>query len=139
MAILDKIKNKIKKSIDKEITKTKNVSIPVSISTDIKSNKKGIARSLDIMYYNILKSPYITEKTAMMGKDNKYTFKVEKSTNKIDIKRAVESIYNVNVVNVATINTASKNVRLGAHQSRISGFKKAIVTLKEGDKIDIGV
>lgn len=134
MAILDKIKKSVKKSAEKEVKETKK-----SAALEAKTDKKGIAKSAGLVYYNILKQPYITEKTAMMGQENKYAFKVEKSANKVDVKRAVEKIYNVKVVNIAMINTASKNVRLGAHHGRKSGFKKAIVTLKEGDKIDAGV
>jgi len=72
-------------------------------------------------------------------KENKYVFKVPNNINKIDVKRAVEDVFNVSVVKVAIANTASKKVRLGRHEGRKSGFKKAMITLKEGDKIDIGI
>jgi len=126
MAILDKIKKTVKKD------ETKKTAVAVK-------SEKSVAKSVDVVYHDILKAPYITEKTAMMGQQNKYAFKVSKNTNKIDVRRAVEAIFEVKVVSVAMLNTASKNVRLGRHEGKKSGFKKAIVKLKEGDKIDIGI
>lgn len=82
-------------------------------------------------------SPVISEK-AMSGNDKRtYTFKVGRSANKIMVKQAVEALYKVTVVDVRTANTAAKQLRRG--RSRITGirpgYKKAVVKLKEGDKI----
>ncbi len=137
MTILDKLKKTVKKD-----DSTKDIEVQKKNQSKVdqpKTEKKAIAKAADFVYYNILKAPYITEKTAMMGQENKYVFKVLDAVNKIDVRNTVESIYDVTVINVAIINTASKKVRLGAHQGRKPGFKKAIVTLKDGDKIDIGV
>ncbi len=87
--------------------------------------------------YEIIKEPIITEKT-MTLKDNfnKYTFMVDKKANKIEIKNAVEQLFNVTVLDVATINVLPKFKRMGKHEGYTSAYKKAICKLADGDKID---
>lgn len=90
-----------------------------------------------IKYYDIIQSPIITEKTmALKENENKYTFKVLKSANKIEIKNAVEKIFNVKVISVNTINVLPKHKRVGQHEGFKPAYKKAICKLAEGDKID---
>ncbi|MDD3726000.1 MAG: 50S ribosomal protein L23 [Candidatus Ratteibacteria bacterium] len=88
--------------------------------------------------FKIIKFPIVTEKATGAVADNKYTFKVEKKARKMQIKRAVEEIYNVSVekVNIVNIPAKKKNYRFRIEGYK-SGYKKAIVTLKEGDKIAI--
>ena len=89
----------------------------------------------------IIKKPVITEKmTAISEKLNKYAFIVDKNANKIEIKKAVEKLYDVKVEAVNTMNyagkTKSRYTKSGVVSGRTPAFKKAIVTLKEGDTID---
>lgn len=89
----------------------------------------------------IIKKPVITEKATMLtDKRGAYTFKVEKSANKYQIKKAVEELYNVTVVSVNTIlvkgKAKSRYTKTGLVSGRTSDYKKAVVVLKEGDKID---
>lgn len=89
----------------------------------------------------IILKPIVTEKMNMLGeKLNRYAFRVERTANKIEIKDAVERTYGVKVVAVNTFIQPSKNksryTRSGVISGRTSAYKKAIVTLKEGDKID---
>jgi large subunit ribosomal protein L23 len=87
--------------------------------------------------YNILVGPLLTEKgTLLKEKENKVLFKVAKDANKIEIKRAVEEIFKVKVQSVATINCKGKKKRLGRYEGKRPDWKKAIVTLKEGEKLD---
>jgi large subunit ribosomal protein L23 len=87
--------------------------------------------------YDVLISPLLTEKgTAMKEKDNKIVFKVARDANKIEIKKAVEEIFKVKVSRVATMNCKGKLKRLGKYEGRRADWKKAIVTLKEGEKLD---
>ena len=87
--------------------------------------------------YEIIKAPIITEKTmAMKENDNKYTFKVAKSANKVEIKKAVEEIFKVKVISVHTINVLPKRKRVGQHEGFKPAYKKAICKLADGDKID---
>ena len=87
----------------------------------------------------VLKTLLRTEKGAVLAVQNKYLFNVQKSANKIEIRKAVESQYSVKVLNVNIITGSGKKRTYGATKGRMSDFKKAIVTLKEGDKIDIAL
>ena len=85
--------------------------------------------------------PLVTEKmTAMTEKQNKFGFIVRPEANKLEIKKEIEALYNVNVVAVNTCNYSGKSksryTRSGLIQGRTNAFKKAIVTLKEGETID---
>lgn len=99
--------------------------------------KKLIKGFEDIEPSEILKSPHITEKATDLSKSNWYTFKVFPDKNKIQIKRAVEKLYSVNVLAVNIVNIKRKRKRLGRFRGWKSGYKKAIVKIKEGQKIDI--
>ena len=74
--------------------------------------------------------------TLLMMQENKYTFKVLKTANKIEIKNAVEKIFKVKVLSVNTINVLPKRARVGQHVGFHPAYKKAICKLAEGDKID---
>ncbi|MFU8793640.1 MAG: 50S ribosomal protein L23 [Acholeplasmataceae bacterium] len=88
-------------------------------------------------YYEIIKAPIITEQSSkLIESENKYTFKVDKKANKIEIKNAVETIFKVKVISVNTINVIPKFKRVGKHEGYTSAYKKAIVQVAEGDKID---
>lgn len=79
----------------------------------------------------------LTEKgTALKEADNKVMFRVAKEANKIEIKKAVEEIFKVKVDSVATINCKGKKKRLGKFEGKRPDWKKAIVTLKKGEKLD---
>ena len=87
--------------------------------------------------YDIIKAPIITEKTMALKENyNKYTFKVLKTANKIEIKNAVEQIFKVKVESVNTINVLPRRKRVGQHEGFKPAYKKAIVKLAQGDKID---
>lgn len=90
---------------------------------------------------NILIKPLITEKSESLSeKLNKYCFKVDKKANKIEIKKAVESLYNVAVESVNTMivpgKTKSRSTKSGVLRGRKPAYKKAYVTLAEGEEID---
>lgn len=85
----------------------------------------------------VIIAPIVTEKTyRLANEENKYTFRVHPEANKIEIKNAVEKLFNVKVEKVNTINVKPKRKRLGKFEGRTSRWKKAIVTLKEGNKIE---
>jgi len=89
----------------------------------------------------ILKKPIVTEKMNSLSESlNKYAFVVEKDANKLQIREAVEGMYDVTVASVNVLNYAPKLKRKftksGVQDGKTSSFKKAIVTLVEGDKID---
>jgi large subunit ribosomal protein L23 len=87
--------------------------------------------------YQVLVGPLLTEKgTLLKEQDNKILFKVAKEANKIEIKSAVEEIFKVKVDRVATMNYKGKKKRMGKYEGKRSDWKKAIVTLKKGEKLD---
>lgn len=127
-SILNKVLNKKKEEIKKDSKPAKQ---PV-----IKGSKEQL-----IQAYQIIKEPHITEKASFLAEQNKYVFKVFKQANKVEVKKAVEVLYGVKVESVNMIHLAAKRRRLGRHegwrQGLKKGFKKAVVTLKQGDKIEL--
>ena len=89
-------------------------------------------------YYSIIKSPIITEKSTMLTAEaNKVAFWVDVNANKKEIKEAVERIFDVKVISVNTQKVPGKLKRMGRFEGRRPTRKKAYVTLKEGDKIEL--
>jgi large subunit ribosomal protein L23 len=87
--------------------------------------------------YSVLKKPLITEKSNIMKEElNQISFAVDPRANKIEIKEAVKKLFNVHVLKVRTFNMLGKRKRLGRSEGKKSDWKKAIVTLKEGERID---
>ena len=85
----------------------------------------------------ILRAPHITEKATGIADKNQYTFRVFPKANKVEIKKAVEGVYGVNVTDVNIVNVLRKRRRLGKVTGWKPGYKKAIVTVKEGQKIEL--
>ncbi|MDX8397586.1 MAG: 50S ribosomal protein L23 [Mariprofundaceae bacterium] len=86
---------------------------------------------------NTLRQPVITEKSYIArGESNQYIFRVAREASKLDVKAAVEAIFEVNVEKVQVINVPGKEKRRGAHVGRRSGYRKAVVRLAEGQSID---
>lgn len=87
--------------------------------------------------YQIIRRPLISEKgTALKDENNQLVFEVEKSANKSEIKKAVEKLFKVTVTEVRTQNRTGKPKRLGRFVGKRKDWKKAIITLKEGDRVD---
>lgn len=80
--------------------------------------------------------PHITEKSGLLSQNGVYTFKVSSDSNKNTVAQAVSKLYKVNPVKVAIVNLPSKNVIVKGRRGVVSGTRKAMVTLKKGDKID---
>jgi large subunit ribosomal protein L23 len=87
--------------------------------------------------YDVLKKPLITEKSTSLLEDNKYTFEVDPRANKTEIKQAVQTIFKVKVEKVNTIRIKGKTKRVRNIPGKTPDRKKAIVTLRKGDKIEI--
>lgn len=84
--------------------------------------------------YDIIKKPVLTEKSYDQFSAKTYTFEVDKTANKIEIKKAVEEIFGVQVASVHTVNRDGKIRRQGNHSGRTPSIKKAYVKLKEDSK-----
>jgi large subunit ribosomal protein L23 len=87
--------------------------------------------------YSVIKKPHVTEKTSL-GSDstNTVSLVVDREANKIEIKQAVETLFKVQVSDVRTVNVAGKMKRFGKTSAKRSNWKKAYVTLQEGQSID---
>ena len=86
----------------------------------------------------IIRIPLVSEKsTNMRINENKYVFKVDKKANKLEIKRAIEELFKVNVEDVTTMMMHGKPKRLGRFEGRRPDWKKAIVRLKKGETIEL--
>jgi len=84
----------------------------------------------------IIRRPLITEKSTRQKEDGQYVFEVHRDANKIEVQSAIERLFKVKVLQVRTSNVQGKIKRLGRRYGKRSDWKKAIVTLKEGDRID---
>jgi large subunit ribosomal protein L23 len=99
--------------------------------------KKQQQAAPDARHYDIVLAPHITEKSTMLSETNAVVFKVAPTASKPEIKAAVEALFNVKVTNVNTIVTKGKTKRWKGAPYRRSDVKKAIVTLAEGQSIDV--
>ena len=87
--------------------------------------------------YDKIISPHITEKSTNLSEQNKIIFKVPSKANKLNLKKNIEKIFKVNVTKINIINKKSKIKNTRGRKVRVSGFKKAIVTIKKGQNIDL--
>ena len=88
-------------------------------------------------HYDVIKSPVITEKATLLSEHNKVVFRVADDATKDEIAAAVEALFNVKVTKVNTLNVKGKTKRFRGIMGRRSDVKKAIVTLAEGQSIDV--
>jgi len=87
--------------------------------------------------YRVLKAPHVTEKATDLTEKNQYIFRVWPKANKDEVKKAVESLYGVEVISVKIIKVPAKKRRLGRIEGFRKSYKKAIVKIKEGQKIEV--
>jgi large subunit ribosomal protein L23 len=87
--------------------------------------------------YDIVRAPVITEKATIVSEHNQVIFRVPLTADKREVKAAVEGLFNVNVIAVNTIRVMGKLKRVRGRPGRRSDYKKAVVTLREGQRIDV--
>jgi large subunit ribosomal protein L23 len=87
--------------------------------------------------YQVLVRPVITEKNTMLSEQGKYAFEVHPDANKIQIRQAVQTIFKVEVAKVNVMKVPGKTRRLGRHVGRTRAWKKAVVTLRPGQRIEL--
>ena len=90
-----------------------------------------------ISLYDKILSPLLTEKTTNLSEQNKVVFKVPASANKKNLKTNIEKIFKVNVTKINIINKQNRTKLTRGKKVKVSGFKKAIITLKKGQSIDL--
>lgn len=128
MAILDifKKKEKTEEKPKEKIPEKKEAAEPIK-------NKKPFSGAA----CRLLKEPHISEKATDLTKEDWYTFRVRPEASKKEIKKAIEELYGVKVICVRTINIPSKKRRLGRIEGQRKGYRKAMVQLKKGQKIEV--
>lgn len=128
------------KNKTEEEKKTKNVTKDVAedkVEEATMPSSPAMPKGGDADSYRVVLSPHVTEKATLMGEQNKYIFRVAKNVSKVDIKKSVENLYKVEVEKVRIVYAKSKLRTVGRRQGRKPGFKKAIIDLKKGSKIDL--
>ncbi|MCA9384403.1 MAG: 50S ribosomal protein L23 [Candidatus Magasanikbacteria bacterium] len=135
MAILDKIR-KPKAAVTTEDTKAKRAPAKKAKSAD-EGAVASKATQGNALSSRLLRAPRVSEKAARLAEKGTYVFEVAQDAEKISIKRAVESLYGIKVASVRIINVGGKPVKKGRRVSYRSDLKKALVTVKPGQKIDL--
>ncbi len=102
-----------------------------------KAKKQAGAGAVDINHYDVILAPHITEKSTLLSEQNAVVFKVAGGASKPQIKAAVEALFNVSVTGVNTMNVKGKTKRWRGRPYTRSDVKKAVVTLADGQSIDI--
>jgi large subunit ribosomal protein L23 len=90
-----------------------------------------------VQLFEVIRRPLVTEKNTLLQSQNKYAFEVDKDSNKVQVKEAVEKAFKVTVTAVNMITVRGRERRVGRRIVAASPWKKAVVTLKAGDKIQI--
>jgi len=152
MALLDFLKKKeevsaaAKAKADREKAKVKSENKTEKISSVKKEEKRVVkeekvkpskSKSVKGFSYEVIREPHVSEKGTMLSENNQYVFKVSPRSNKQEIKKSVEGIYGVNVLSVNIIKIPPKKRRLGKTEGFRKKYQKAVVTIKEGQKIEI--
>jgi large subunit ribosomal protein L23 len=149
MAILDFLKNKEDSKEAKKITKKAEKPAKASVAKEapvksektekVETSKSAVQKSKNSVNfsYEAIKKPHISEKATYLAENNQYVFEVLPNYNKTEIKKAIEGIYGVNVLSVNVVTTPPKKRRLGKVQGWRKEMTKAIVKIKEDQKIEI--
>lgn len=118
-------------AIFKKTTKTSATAKPV------KEKKEKVAKDVLAVNAGALVRPHVTEKAALLAEKNTYVFEVAKNTNKIEIARTIKAVYGVSPASVNIVNLPNTRVFVRGKKGTKSGVRKALVTLKKGDKIEL--
>ena len=148
MALLDFLKNKESAEKAKEgkkpaSAKSSGGAKPVKKTEKVLVEKKEVVKTESTksknqkFSYEAIKKPHISEKATDLSQFNQYIFDVSPNYNKHEIAKSVEGIYGVNVLSVNIVKIPAKKRRLGKTEGFRKAYKKAIVTIKEGQKIEI--
>ena len=130
MSILDRFKTK--KQDDKKISEKENV---LDMAREHDEKKPVVLKENTGSAHRVLRHYHLSEKTNLFATTGRYVFKVSKDTNKIEVKKAVEKVYDVHVTKVNMVNVPGKKRRQGRVTGRTQDWKKAIVFLKTGERI----
>ncbi len=130
----DKKKKTEKIVSDERLVKAKNRKVVSKSKKPVETKKIS---EISGTAWRVLRPPHITEKATRLSEQKQYVFKVSPEANKIEIKKAIQDIYKVNVLAVRIINIPPKKRRLGKTTGWKQGYKKAIVKIKKDQKIEL--
>lgn len=141
MALFGSKKKEIKADAPKEVKASKPAKIEKSpkaktVSKDVVIADKTNASVNNFNLASVIIRPRITEKSGFLSQGGVYTFEVNKGANKNSIAQAIKSLYKVIPVKIAMLNNPARNVFIRGRRGVVPGVRKAVVTLKKGDKID---
>lgn len=142
MALLDFLKRKNKKeerSVRGESPAMKTAAAPAAEANERAAGRKALKEKtpVSLSAASYLVSPHVTEKSTQAGEKGIYTFKVAQNANKPEVKKAVEELYGVRADAVRIIRIPSKRRFSRGRAGVAKGYKKALVTLAEGEKIEV--
>ena len=140
MSILNRFKQskeEEKKAEPKKELKKENVSSPKQENEKKPEENKSFQGVVNAA--TVLNAPHISEKATFLQEEDKYVFRVSKRTNKIEVKKAIENLYKVKVEDVNIVNIPAKKKTWRGRPGYGSGYKKAIVTIAKGQKIEIAL
>lgn len=140
MSILNKVLKKKEDAAEND-RKTERATKNIKKETTVEKNGEshtGMNNKVNETAYKILLRPVITEKTAVLNKENKYIFEVDPDTNKVEIKKAIQEVYGIMPLDVNIMPVKGKKVgTMRKNRGKRKDWKKAIVTLKKGENIQI--
>ena len=156
MSILDKIRKKPKdkekeskgKNVDESKAEKQEAKQVVKKETESKKvdkkkaktaskTKKIVKEKIPVHHFEIIRKPHISEKAFNLESEGKYVFVISPSANKVEVKKAIQNLYGVVVKSVNIVKVPSKPKRFKGVLGIKSGYKKAVVTLAKGSKIDV--
>jgi len=139
MAIIDILKRKKREKVEEKPVEKKEEGQAEEIESKKEPGieKKRIKKTTPRLAYKVLLFPRVTEKALKLNAKNQYVFVVFPKTNKFEIKKAIKEIYGVDAEEIRIVNIHRKRRRVGKTQGWKKGYKKAIVKVKKGQKIDI--
>lgn len=129
-------KKEVERNKDKQEQRKNEIKGKQEIKEKPRSHKTLKGKRIDLAAKS-LEQPHITEKATALAEENQYVFKVKTESNKSEIKKAVEGLYGVDVINVRIINVSPRKKRLGRIEGIKKGYKKAYIKIKEGQKIEV--
>lgn len=135
MALFDVFKKKAPEK--KEVTRAPEKKPQEKKEEAIKIEQVSSRKRAPEQAHKVLLSPHVTEKATALTEENKYIFKVWPRANKSEVRKAVEEVYGVNVEGVNMLKAPNKERRVRGQIGHKKGYKKAIVQIKEGQKIEI--
>jgi len=135
MAIFDRFKKKEDKPKAKKTSKKEENVLDMVQEPTAKSDAPVVLKEDTGRAHHILHNYHLSEKSNLLSTTGRYVFRVSKKANKLEVKKAIEKVYDVHVTDVNIVNTQGKARRQGIVAGRTSDWKKAIVTLRDGEKI----